>query len=180
MRADSGNLRPALSDEQEQNSAGFQPRQALRQTLERHLQTAQRLLSRLQARVGGWGTLRASVVAIVPLALLPWLLTELHKELASPLFRDAAQCQYSGWCLLHGFRLYRDVGAPDGPLIHFLHAFMQLLAAGRTDRGCRWADLFIQVAGSGVMGAALAPRSAETALGRALSRIAWAGLGAAL
>jgi len=148
--------------------------------MERRLQTVERLLLRLRDKVGGWGTLRASVVAVIPLALLPWLLVELHKELASPLFRDAAQCQYSGWCLLHGFRLYRDVGAPDGPLIHFLHAFMQILAAGPSDRGCRWADLFIQLTGSGVMGAALAPRSAETPLGRALSRIAWAGLGAAL
>lgn len=119
-------------------------------------------------------------MAIVPIALAPWLLRELHKELASPLFRDAAQCQYSGWCILHGFRLYKDVGAPDGPLIHFLHAFMQILAGTRSDRGCRWADMFIQVAGSSIMGAALAPRSAETATGRVLSRLAWAGLAVAL
>ena len=159
---------------------GFSVRQRLRKTLERLLAVADELFGRLQSHVGGWGTIRAAVVAIVPIALAPWLLRELHKELASPLFRDAAQCQYSGWCILHGIRLYKDVGAPDGPLIHFLHAFMQILSGTRSDRGCRWADLLIQVAGSGTMGAALAPRSAETAPGRVLTRLAWGALGVAL
>ncbi len=152
----------------------------MRRTLERQVASLVALLTRIQARVGGWETLRAAAVAVVPLALAPWLLTEIHKELASPLFRDAAQCQYSGWCVLHGVRIYKDVGAPDGPIVHFLHAFLQILAGTASDRGCRRADLMLQLAGSGVMGAALAPRSSETPTGRGLSRVAWAGLGMAL
>jgi hypothetical protein len=169
----------ALSDEQPEAPRGFSVRQRLRKSLERLLAVADELLVRLQSHFGGWGTLRAVCVVILPLAVAPWLLTELQKELHSPLFRDAAQCQYSGWCLLHGVRLYKDVGAPDGPLIHFLHALMQLFA-GSSDRGCRVADLVIQIGVSGVMGAVLAPRSSETRLGGAMSRIAWGTLGAGL
>jgi hypothetical protein len=139
------------------------------------------LVERFGTRLGGWSTARAAAVAIVPIALAPWLLAEIRKELASPLFRDAAQCQYSGWCLLHGIRLYKDVGAPDGPLVHFLHAFLQILAFGsNSDAGCRRSDLILQLSGSGLMGAALAARSSETRPGRALSRVAWALLGMAL
>jgi hypothetical protein len=118
-------------------------------------------------------------VAIVPLVLSPWLFAELRKELDSPLFRDAAQSQYSAWCLRHGARLYRDVGAPDGPLIHFLHAFLQLFG-GIHDHGFRRADLGFQLVCSGTMGAALAPRLTTTRVGAFLSRTAWAYLGVAL
>ncbi|HXU60917.1 MAG TPA: hypothetical protein VN962_04405, partial [Polyangia bacterium] len=121
----------------------------------------------------------AIAVAIVPLALWPWLLPQIRRELGSPLFRDATQCQYSGWCILHGLRIYKDVAAPDGPLIHFLHALMQAFA-GSSDRGCRAADLVLQLTGSGVMGASLAPAIAETRAGRVLSRIAWAALAMSL
>src|SRR5947207_12994921 len=115
----------ALSDEQPEEPRGPSVRQRLRRSHERLHDAAKALLARWQSHFGGWGTLRAISVAILPLAVFPWLLTELQKEVQSPLFRDAAQCQYSGWCLLHGVRLYKDVGAPDGPLIHFLHALMQ-------------------------------------------------------
>jgi hypothetical protein len=169
----------ALLDDQPEGPRGASVRQRLRTFLERVLATADDLFGRLQSHFGGWGTLRAIAVGIVPIALAPWLLTELMKEVHSPLFRDAAQCQYSGWCVLHGVRLYKDVGAPDGPLIHFLHAAMQLFA-GSSDHGARVADLVIQIGVSGVMGATLAPRSSETRLGGALSRIAWGALGAAL
>jgi len=176
---ESGNVSLALLDDRPEAPRGFSVRQRLRKSLERLLAVAEALFARLQSHVGGWGTLRAVCVVILPLAVSPWLLTELRKEVQSPLFRDAAQCQYSAWCLLHGVRLYKDVGAPDGPLIHFLHALMQLFA-GSGDRGCRVADLVIQIGVSGVMGAVLAPRSSETRLGGALSRIAWGALGSAL
>jgi hypothetical protein len=135
--------------------------------------------SAVLAWLGGWPALRSMSVAIVALALSPWLYAELRKELASALFRDAAQCQYSAWCLRHGVRLYRDVGAPDGPLIHFLHAFLQLFG-GITDHGFRRADFVFQVSCSGAMGAALAPRIQTTRIGAFLSRAAWAYLGVVL
>jgi hypothetical protein len=134
----------------------------------------------LRKRLGGSATGRAVSVAIVPLALSPWLFAEARKELASPLFRDAVQCQYSGWCVLHGLKLYRDVGAPDGPLIHFLHALLQLIAGNHTDAGCRWADLAFQMFCSGAMGVAFAPRVEESRLGSLLTRAAWALLAIAL
>jgi len=134
----------------------------------------------LRAWLGGAATLRAVAVAIVPLALSPWLIAEARKELASPLFRDAVQCQYSAWCVLHGLKLYRDVGAPDGPLIHFLHALLQLFAGGHGDAAFRKADLWCHVLGSGAMGVAFAPRVAETRLGNLLVRGAWAALAASL
>jgi hypothetical protein len=131
------------------------------------------------ARLGGWQTIRAVSVVILPLALLPWIDIQIYKELGSPLFRDAAMCQYSGWCLRHGVSLYGDVGAPDGPLIHVLHAALQIFA-GISDRGCRRADLVLQLLGSGTMGALLAPRLAETKLAAFLQRLAWALLAALL
>ena len=176
---ESGNVPLALLDDQPEAPRGFSVRQRLRKSLERLLAVADELFARLQSHFGGWGTLRAVCVVILPLAVAPWLLTELQKEVQSPLFRDAAQCQYSGWCVLHGVRLYKDVGAPDGPFIHFLHALMQLFV-GSSDRGFRVADLVVQIGMSGLMGAALAPRSSETRLGGAMSRIAWGTLGAAL
>jgi hypothetical protein len=134
----------------------------------------------LRKRLGDSASWRAAAVAIVPLALSPSLIVEARKELASPLFRDAAQCQYSGWCILHGLKLYRDVGAPDGPLIHFLHAFLQIIAGNNTDAGCRRADLAFQIFCSGAMGVAFAPRVEGSRLGGLLTRAAWALLAAAL
>jgi hypothetical protein len=133
----------------------------------------------LKHHLGGWTTVRALSVVVIPVALAPWLFAQIGKELASPLFRDSMMCQYTGWCIRHGMKLYRDVGAPDGPFIHFLHATMQLFV-GITDQGCRRADLFIHVVGSGLMGAVLAPRFAETRIGAGLQRVAWALLAVAL
>jgi hypothetical protein len=133
----------------------------------------------VKGHVGGWPTVRALSVLVIPLALAPWLFAQVRKELLSPLFRDALMCQYTGWCLRHGMKLYRDVGAPDGPFIHFLHAGMQIFV-GNTDAGCRRADLFIHIVGSGLMGAVLAPRFAETRAALILQRLAWAATGIAL
>jgi hypothetical protein len=133
----------------------------------------------VRTRVGGWRTLRALSVAVIPLALSPWIGRQLRKELDCPLFRDAMQAQYTAWCLRHGMKLYRDVGAPDGPFIHFLHAFVQMFV-GITDAGFRRGDLVLQVAGSGAMGALLAPRFAETRAAAVLQRVAWALLSAGL
>ena len=163
-------------EEWKASSARKRPERFHWQELGRAFERRQRALL---AWLGGWPALRSLSVAIVPLALSPWLYAELRKELTAPLFRDAAQCQYSGWCIRHGVRLYSEVGAPDGPLIHFLHAFLQLFG-GTKDSGFRRADLWFQLVCSGAMGVALSPRLATHRLGRFLSRAAWALLGAGL
>jgi hypothetical protein len=137
------------------------------------------VLARLRERLGGAITLRAVSVVIVPIVLSPLLAHEMARQLGSPLWRDTAQSHYSGWCIAHGYKLYRDVGAPDGPFIHFLHAGIHLLG-GRTDHGCRVVDLFIQLIGSGLAGALLAPRFAATRTASVLQRLAWAALGSTL
>ncbi|HXN33610.1 MAG TPA: hypothetical protein VN894_17195, partial [Polyangiaceae bacterium] len=73
----------------------------------------------------------------------------------------------------HGIKLYRDVGAPDGPIIHYLHALMQLFA-GMSDHGCRVADIVFHFGGSCVMGAVLAPRFATSRRANVGQRFAWA------
>ncbi len=88
-------------------------------------------------------------------------------------------CQYSGWAIRHGSKLYGDVAAPDGPFIHYLHALIQMFV-GITDAGFRKGDLFIQVVLSAAMGAALAPRFATGRIAGATQRFAWALLGVAL
>lgn len=123
--------------------------------------------------------LRAVSPCVLLIALAPWLVTPIKRELASWLFRDAAMCQYTGWCIRHGVRLYKDVGAPDGPFIHFLHAFFQLFA-GISDHGCRIADLVFQIVVSGTMGALLAPAFAPGRLSQAVQRLAWAAVGIAM
>lgn len=154
-------------------------RERLHRAVAAFRQARARLHAAVNDHIGGWPTLRAISVLAVPLALAPWIWAQVHKELGSPLFRDALMCQYSGWCLRHGLKLYRDVGAPDGPFIHFLHATMQAFV-GITDQGCRRADLFIHVVGSATMGALLAPRFAETRVGLVLQRLAWAALAVVL
>jgi hypothetical protein len=124
-------------------------------------------------------TLRALTPPLLALALLPWIKVQVARELLGTLFRDAAMCQYSGWCILHGIRLYKDVGATDGPFIHLLHAAMQIFV-GPSDAGCRHADLVVHILGSGVMGAFLAPRFAVSRLASVVQRTGWAVLGAAL
>jgi hypothetical protein len=97
----------------------------------------------------------AAIVA-VPLVLLPLIVHQAIIDLSSPLFRDATQNQYTGWCVAHGVKLYADIGAPDGPFIHFLHALIQAVG-GIRDEACRRVDLLLQVAGAGAMGALLSP-----------------------
>lgn len=101
--------------------------------------------------------LRTACVVAVPVVLAPLVIHQTLIELASPLFRDATQNQYTGWCVAHGVKLYAGIGAPDGPFIHFVHALIQLFV-GIKDSACRRADLVLHVAGSGLMGALLAPR----------------------
>ena len=92
------------------------------------------LASRVDARA-----LRGLVPALVALALAPFLAAEIRLELKEPLFTDQLVFQYTGWCIRHGLRLYRDVGMADGPFIHYLHATLQVFA-GMSDRGFRIAD----------------------------------------
>jgi hypothetical protein len=120
-------------------------------------------------------TWRALVPALVLVGLLPMFVLPIERELGSGLFRDAVMCQYSGWCIRHGVRLYDEVAAPDGPFIHFLHAIFQVFV-GIADRGCRKADLVFQVLVSGTFGAVLAP-AVTTGRGRYVARLAWAALG---
>ena len=70
-------------------------------------------------------TVRALCPALLAIILLPWIKVQVSREFLGTLFRDSAMSQYTGWCIRHGIRLYRDVGAPDGPVIHLLHAAMQ-------------------------------------------------------
>ncbi len=122
---------------------------------------------------------RAASPAILFVALLPWLVEPVKRELASWLFRDAAMSQYTGWCIRHGVKLYQDVGAPDGPFIHFLHALFQVFA-GISDQGCRVADLVFQVVLSGAMGAVLAPAFAPSRISQVGQRLAWGSVGVAM
>jgi hypothetical protein len=150
-----------------------------RQLLNRLREDARRATQAAAAFFGGRPTLRALAPLALPLILAPWLKHQLKKELANALFRDAVQSQYSGWCIRHGLKLYADVGAPDGPFIHFLHALMQVFV-GITDEGCRHADLFVHVVGAGMMGALLAPASKTTTAGKVVRRLAWAFLAVSL
>jgi hypothetical protein len=124
-------------------------------------------------------TLRAMCPAVLAVALYPWIKAQIDRELPGSLFRDPAMSQYTGWCIRHGVRLYRDVGAPDGPIIHLLHALMQMFV-GTSDAGARRADLVVHLVGSAAMGAALAPRFAISRLTSVVQRCAWAALGCAL
>ena len=121
-------------------------------------------------------TLRALIPGALSLLLVPWVVIELDRELAAPLFRDAMMSQYTGWCIRHGMRLYGDVGAPDGPFIHFLHALFQIFV-GIRDHGARVADLTLHVALSFGMGMLLAPRCVLGRGTRVLQGTAWGLLG---
>ena len=124
-------------------------------------------------------TLRAVSPSLAALALLPWLVVQVGRELEFPISTDAAMSQYSAWCIRHGIKLYKDVGAPDGPFIHYLHALMQLFV-GMSDHGCRVADFWIHLLGSGAMGAVLAPRFAASRKADVVQRAAWAMVAAAI
>jgi hypothetical protein len=119
------------------------------------------------------GVLRSLAPAVVPLALAPFVVAWARCELKEPLFSNTLVFQYTGWCIRHGLRLYRDVGMTDGPFIHYLQASMQLFV-GMSDRGFRKADLFLQVAGSAVMGASVAPAAHAKRAVRWMDRAVWA------
>jgi hypothetical protein len=142
--------------------------------LPRVARTAERVRRALDSR-----TTRAMCPALLFVGILPLLVLPIGRELGSVLFRDAAMCQYSGWCIRHGVRLYDQVAAADGPFIHFLHAIFQVFA-GITDRGCRKADLVFQIALSASMGAVLAPAFAAGRGAQIAQRVAWASLGVAM
>lgn len=86
------------------------------------------------------------------------------------LYFDQTMYQYTAWCLRHGERLYDTVAVPDGPLITWIHAAVQMLV-GTSDPAFRWADLVIQVTCALAIGALVAPYRA---------RVAWAAAVAAL
>ncbi|HEX4406922.1 MAG TPA: hypothetical protein VH560_18920, partial [Polyangia bacterium] len=127
--------------------------------------------------LGGARCLRAATPGIVPFVFLPFLVPIFRVEINEPLFGDTAVFQYTGWCIRHGMRLYRDVGMADGPFIHYLHAMMQVFA-GHSDRGFRIVDLFVQAIGGGLIGFFLAPMVDLPPAGRVVQRAAWGGLGA--
>jgi hypothetical protein len=117
------------------------------------------------------------VPLLILASFLPWLIA---RDLASPLFRDATQNQYMGWCTLHRVTLYRDAGEPDAPLIFYLHAAIQLVG-GITDAACRRVDLAFHVLGAAAMGALLAPRPPEaTRAERRSTLLLWTCLGVVL
>lgn len=124
-------------------------------------------------------TLRGLAPLFVALALAPFLLPAIRSNLKEPLFSDTLVFQYTGWCLRHGLRLYRDFGSADGPFIHYLHAFIQALV-GITDREFRKADVSIQALGSATVGALLAPAPGPRRVGRWLNRAAWASAAASI
>jgi len=125
----------------------------------------------VRERLGeGWG--RAIVPAILALILIPFAVPLLAKELSEPLFGDTAMMQYTAWAIRHGQRLYKDMGSTDGPFIHFTQAIIQVLL-GQTDRALRVGDIVLQITGSALIGAMLAPRKSLTSLTRKLSVVAW-------
>jgi hypothetical protein len=124
-------------------------------------------------------TMRGLAPAILAVAFAPFLPPLIRLELKEPLFSDTLVFQYTGWCIRHGMRLYRDVGMADGPFIHYLHAVIQLFA-GITDRGFRKFDLLMQIGCGGAIGALVAPSADPRRASRVLQRLAWAAAGAAL
>jgi hypothetical protein len=124
-------------------------------------------------------TLRGLAPFAVALVLAPFLAPAIRSNLKEPLFSDTLAFQYTGWCLRHGMRLYGDFGMTDGPFIHYLHALIQVFV-GITDRGFRRADLSIEVFGSAVLGALLAPAQGPRTASRWVNRAAWAASAAAV
>jgi hypothetical protein len=135
-----------------------------------------RLLWSLRRSFGGLAS-PALAPGVIALAFAPFLVPLLRVEVKEPLFGDTLVFQYTGWCIRHGLRLYRDVGMPDGPFIHYLHAAIQGFA-GITDRGFRKCDLALEASGGAAIGALLAPTAKMPRAGRIASRIAWAAMAA--
>jgi hypothetical protein len=117
--------------------------------------------------------------AAIPVALLPWLWRCATHLIDAPLFYDIGMFRYTGWCLLHGQRLYRDILSPDGPLIHFLHAAL-LIITGASESRFREADVLIHALAGGVVGWLLAPERGRMTGSPLPSRVAWALLGTAV
>ncbi len=148
---------------------------AVRKSIERCRAWAVPRLHALRERLGpGWG--RAIAPAILAVALIPFAVPLLAKELNEPLFGDTAMMQYTAWAIRHGMKLYRDTGSTDGPFIHFAQALIQIFF-GQSDLALRIGDIVLQITGSALMGAMLAPRRGLTALARKLSVAAWAATG---
>jgi hypothetical protein len=124
-------------------------------------------------------TLRGLAPAIIAVAFVPFLPPQIRLLLKQPLFSDTLVFQYTGWCIRHGMRLYRDVGMADGPFIHYFHAFVQVFA-GMSDLGFRKFDLLLQLACGLAIGAFLAPSTDPRRAVRVLHRVAWASAAAAL
>jgi hypothetical protein len=106
---------------------------------------------------------------------LPWLAKCLSNYVEAPLFNDVGMFRYTGWCLLHGETLYKDIVAPDGPFVHFLHAALVLLTGTSAVR-FRWLDIAIHSGAGAIVGLLLAPTGARSGGARA----AWALLGVTL
>src|SRR5689334_16405011 len=121
----------------------------------------------------GEGWPRVVAPALLFVAFLPFLIPLLKLELNEPLFGDTQMMQYTAWGIRHGLKLYRDLGSADGPYIHFTQALIQALL-GQSDRALRIGDIVLQVFGSALMGAMLAPRRGLRPLARRLSVGAWA------
>jgi hypothetical protein len=124
-------------------------------------------------------TLVAWAPGILPLVVLPLLIPLMRIELNEPLFSDTYVFQYTGWCIRHGLRLYRDVGMADGPFIHFFHVIMQILV-GLTERSFRKADLAWEGLGGSLIGLLLAPNVALARSARIFHRALWAAAGMAV
>jgi hypothetical protein len=122
---------------------------------------------------GAWRVIAPAVLVVV---LLPFAIPLLIKELNEPLFGDTAMMQYTAWGIRHGLKLYKDTGSTDGPFIHFTQAIIQAFL-GRSDFALRVGDIVLQITGSALMGAMLAPRRGLTLLARRLSVAAWAVTG---
>jgi hypothetical protein len=120
-------------------------------------------------------TLRGCAPGIVALALFPFLAVLIRLELNESLFGDTLVFQYTGWCIRHGMKLYRDIGTADGPFIDYLQAAIQN-AVGLEDRSFRKADLFLHVTCAAAMGALIAPNLRLPPAGRIAQRLAWAAL----
>jgi hypothetical protein len=120
--------------------------------------------------------LRVIAPGILFLSLFPFLIALIRMEVAEPLFGDTAMMQFTAWGIRHGLQLYRDTGTTDGPYIHFLQAAIQIVF-GESDRALRVGDMVLQITGSALMGALLAPRKGLSPVARKVSQVVWAGVG---
>jgi hypothetical protein len=114
---------------------------------------------------------------LIPLTAAPWLLACVVNFLRAPVFRDVSMMNFAAWSMLHGDRIYEDTAIPDGPFVYILHAALQLLAGGDSDRALRSVDLTIHVLTGATLGALVAPRAARL---RVLRTLVWSAVGSTL